>query len=472
MRSTQAQGVPHARAVPLRPELSAEHGVTLVETLISAAILIVVLFSVLATIDTASSTTAVNRARTVAAALAEQDQERMRGMRAIDLSNYSESRPVDQGPVRYTVESRSEWVRDATGGAESCTANSRQADYMRITSTVTSPVAGTRIKPVQMSSLVAPRVGSFGPNQGTLAVQVKNELDGPVPGMPVSITGPTGLNDVTNQQGCAVFGRIPTGSYAVHVSRPGWVDPAGNLSINTSGTVSAGTVSSVPVRYAQAAAVTVSFDTRVGGAPQGETSPSISAANAGVPGGVRVFPAPGDPGTAAGSIVAKDLFPFPDGYSFYSGTCADSAPTKLLPDYYASNPGFLKVGAGGNASVSVREPALNLRITDGPNENSASPFEDAYVVITSTAPGCSDKYVFNGLRPNGTLPKPGLGLPFGPYTICADDRNVADSADETRYVTLSGVVSKDPGGLPLLGDGTPQAHLRVDHIAGPLGRCN
>jgi hypothetical protein len=32
MRSTQAQGAPYARAVPLRPELSAEHGVTLVET--------------------------------------------------------------------------------------------------------------------------------------------------------------------------------------------------------------------------------------------------------------------------------------------------------------------------------------------------------------------------------------------------------------------------------------------------------
>jgi Tfp pilus assembly protein PilV len=469
MRSTQAQGVPHARAVPLRPELSAEHGVTLVETLISAAILIVVLFSVLATIDTANSTTAVNRARTVAAALAEQDQERMRGMRAIDLSNYHESRPVDQGPVRYTVESRSEWVRDATGGAESCTANSRQADYMRITSTVTSPVAGTRIKPVQMSSLVAPRVGSFGPNQGTLAVQVKNEIDGPVPGMPVSITGPEGLNDVTNQQGCAVFGRIATGSYAVQVSRPGWVDPAGNRTINTSGTVTAGTVSSVPVRYAQAAAVTVSFDTSVGGARQGETSPSISAANPGVPGGVRVFPA-GKDGVAAGSINATELFPFPDGYSFYSGTCADSAPTKHVPGYYASNPGFLKVGAGGNASVTVREPALNLRITDGPNEHSASPFEDAYVVITSTAPGCSDKYVFKGLRPNGTLPEPGQGLPFGPYTICADNRNVAP--ETTRYATLSGIVSNDPGGLPLLGDGTPQARLRVDHTAGPLGRCS
>jgi len=468
MRSTQAQGVPSAPAVPLRSELSAEHGVTLVETLIAAAILLLVLFSVLATLDTASSTTAVNRARTVAAALAEQDQERMRGMRAVELSNYHVTRQVPQSGVTYTVESRSEWVRDATAGAESCSSNARQADYMRITSTVTSPVAGKRIKPVALSSLVAPRVGSFGPNQGTLAVQVKNELDGPVPGMPVSITGRAGMNDVTNQQGCAVFGRIPTGSYAVRVSRSGWVDPAGNPEINTSGTVSAGTVNSVPVRYAQAAAVTVSFDTSVGGAQQSSTSPSISAANPGVPGGARVFNA--DAGAPAGRITAAGLFPFPDGYSFYSGTCANSAPTTYVPGYYASNPGYLELGAGANVSVTVREPALNLRITDGPNEHSASPFKDAYVVITSTAPGCSDKYVFDGLRPNGTLPEP--GLPFGPYTICADDRKVAASDATTRYATLTGIVSDDPGGLPLLGDGTPQQRLRIDHAAGPLGRCN
>jgi hypothetical protein len=117
----------------------------------------------------------------------------------------------------------------------------------------------------------------------------------------------------------------------------------------------------------------------------------------------------------------------------------------------------------------VREPALNLRITDGPNAQSSVPFPQAYVVISSTVAGCTDKYVFNGLRPNGTLPEP--GLPFGEYVICADDRNVAGSPATTRYVTHTGVVSRDPGGLPLLGNGDPQLRLRVDHAGGPLGRC-
>ena len=465
MRPTQAQGGPTARAVPFRPELSAEHGVTLVETLISGVILVVVLLSVLATLDNASSTAAVNRARTVAGALAEQDQERMRSMSAVSLSNFREVRSVSQGGITYSVESRSEWVSDATGGADSCSSTGGKADYMRITSTVTSPVAGNRIKPVAISSLVAPRVGAFGPNQGTLAVQVKNELDGPVAGMPVAITGPAALNLPTNQQGCAVFGRIPVGSYAVRLSQSGWVDKNGNQTVTTSGNVTEGNINRVSLQYAQAASVTVAFDTSVGGAKQGSTSPALSAANPSLTGGKRVFKPAG--GGASGSITAAGLFPFPDGYSFYSGECAGSAPPS---DYFTTNPGFLKVGAGGTASVTVREPAVNVRITEGPNATSAVPFPQAYVVITAKAP-CADKYVFNGLNPNGTLPEP--GLPFGEYTICADDRNVAASAATTRYVTQTGVVSNDPGGLPLLGTPPePQLRLRVDHAAGPLGRCN
>ena len=129
--------------------LKSEAGVTLIEMVISATILVIIALAVMATLDTASSSTAANRGRTVASALAEQDQERMRGMSAVELSNYHPDPGHDNvGRVEYTVESRSEWVRDSTGGAETCTANTKQADYMRITSTVTSNVVGKRIKPV------------------------------------------------------------------------------------------------------------------------------------------------------------------------------------------------------------------------------------------------------------------------------------------------------------------------------------
>jgi Tfp pilus assembly protein PilV len=465
MRSTQAQGASHARAVPLRPELSAEHGVTLVETLISAAILVAVLIGVLASLDASAHTAAINRSRTVASALAEQDLERLRALPAATLATYDKAaRPVKSGSVDYLVASKVEWVHDASGTPASCNSDGKRADYLRITSSVTSNVVGKRVKPVEMTSIVAPRVGSFGANQGTLGVQLKNEAGGPVSNMPVTITGPVTQSDATNSLGCAVFGHIAAGPYNVTVSQPGWVDVSGNQTLTHAANVSAGTKQTVALQYAQAASVTVNFDTEVQGSKKAATSPALTAANTGLPTGSRVF----KPGAASGSITASGLFPFPDGYSFFSGGCATSDPSAFVSGYFSSNPGFVKVGAGGSASVTVREPAFNLRVTRGPNENSAAPLKDAYVVITSTTPGCTDKYVVDGVNPNGTLPEP--GLPFGKYTVCADDRNTGVTINNRRFAKVDLVVSDKPQGLDSEANGDPKLKLWVNPN-GTKGYC-
>jgi hypothetical protein len=126
------------------------------------------------------------------------------------------------------------------------------------------------------------------------------------------------------------------------------------------------------------------------------------------------------------------------------------------------------VGAGGSASVTVREPAFNLRVTRGPNENSAAPFKDAYVVITSAEPGCTDKYIFDGVNPNGTLPEP--DLPFGRYTVCADDRRTGVTVGNRRYAKLDLVVSDKPQGLDTEANGDPKLKLWVNPN-GTKGYC-
>ena len=466
MRSTQAQGVPHAQAVPLRPELSAEQGVTLVETLIAAAILVIVMLAVMASLDAASRTSAVNRSRTVAAGLAEKDLERLRSMPAATLATFPGGTATETvGSVKYTVTSRAEWVNDASGTPASCDSDGRRADYIRITSTVTSSVVGKTVKPVEMTSIVAPRVGSFGANQGTLTVQLKNESDGPVANMPVSIAGPVAQADTTNQLGCAVFGHIAAGTYDVTVSQPGWVDVSGSQTLTHTANVAAGTKQTVALQYAQAATVNVNFDTEVRGSKQSATSPALTVANPALPAGTRVI----KPASPSGSITGSGLFPFPDGYAFYSGGCATSNPSAFVPDYFDTHPGHLKVGAGGTAAVTVREPSFNLRVTRGPNENSAAPLKDAYVVITSTAPCCTDKYVFDGVNPNGTLPEP--GLPFGRYTVCADDRKTGVTVSNRRYAKLDLVVSDKPEGLDHETNGDPKLKLWVNPNSTTRGYC-
>ena len=454
---TDNQGDTGVLAASRRPRLAGERGVTLIETLFAAALVVVVLFAVFASLDAASHTTAVNRSRTVAASLAEQELERMRSLSAIQLATYSAAPQTKVlGKAEYTIESRADWVNDASGTPASCDSDGEVADYIRITSTVKSGVLGTRVKPVELSSIVAPRVGSFGANQGTLAVQVKDELDAPVAGMPVRIVGPVAQTDTTNELGCAVFGHIAAGAYEVTVTKPNWVDVAGNPTFVKAATVTPGTKQTVPVQYAEAATVAVSFDTQVGSSTNPATSAAVTAANTGIPTGRRVFrPTSGESGT----IVAAGLFPFRDGYTFYSGGCAGADP----------DPGFVQVAGGGSHTVTVREPALNVRVTRGSTLLTATPYRDAYVVITSEQTGCTEKFTVNGgLTTSGALPEP--GFPYGTYTICVDDRNTVSSSNR-RFARATGVLSADPAGLPFATDGTPQLKLWINTLNLVRGQC-
>jgi type II secretory pathway pseudopilin PulG len=205
-------------------DLRDERGSILLEALASAVLLAVLTLAVMQEVDGATASSGRNKARTVAAQLAEQDQERMRGMRFLDLSNYRSSRPVPVDGVAYTVDSRTDWIRDATGGTESCTNDSTQSNYLRLRSTVTSSIVGSATKPVVIDSLLAPQVDTFGPDQGTLAVKLLDRDGNPVAGKNVTIDGnATTLSDVTNSVGCAIFGFITKGDYTVSLPTPGWV---------------------------------------------------------------------------------------------------------------------------------------------------------------------------------------------------------------------------------------------------------
>src|SRR5947209_802376 len=110
--------------------------------MVSAALLVVVATGVFAGIDGPGATSSMDQAKSVAATLAQQDQDRMRAYRFNDLSNYQPP-PTQKvvGGVTYTVRSKAEWATDSTGSL-SCTSGS-QANYLKLTSTVSWPGAGS-----------------------------------------------------------------------------------------------------------------------------------------------------------------------------------------------------------------------------------------------------------------------------------------------------------------------------------------
>jgi type II secretory pathway pseudopilin PulG len=434
----------HARLAARLGDLRDERGSILLEALASAVLLALLTLAVLEAVDGASASSGRNKARSVAAQLAEQDQERMRGMRFIDLSNYNASNPVPVDGVTYTVASRADWIRDATGGTESCTNDSTQSNYLRIRSTVTSNVVGSQTAPVVIDSLVAPPVDTFGPDQGTLAVKLVDRDGNTLPGKNVTISGgPRTLSDVTNGAGCAIFAFIPKGDYDITLPAPGWVTdkpiPAGK--------VIAGQVNVVAINYDQAATVTGSFYTQL----PTDTAPTtkvvgwkLSGDNAGLGGTPKTTIA--TPAAGAAQVTASDLYPFKTAYSFYSGDCQGpldtefNVPTKKNPTYYSTHQGLKALNPGEVVgSMTIVQPAVTLKVLNG---GSIPP--TATVVATSTSAQCTTPFPMTIGPLDGLIRKPASvtsaydpSLPFGHYTI------TVTAAGKTKTVTVN---NTNPGG--------------------------
>jgi Tfp pilus assembly protein PilV len=427
--------------------LKEQQGFAMIEAIVAAMLLVIVSLGVLLGLDTASRSSGREKSRSVAAALTEQDQERLRSFRAVDLDNYDETRTVTVNKVPYKINSQADWVRDSTGGTQSCNNNATQADYMRVTTTTTSGLINSPIAPIKMSSLVAPPIGAFGTNQGTLGVQVNNRDGVGVAGQNVTITGPATITNPTNDAGCAIFAYVPIGSYTATVTQTGWVDKGGNPSATTGAVVSSGTVNVTTLAYDQAASVAVSFDTeKLDGTVTtvGVTSTQLSLSNGGVPSGpfspfagLRVVDPPGG---AANTITATGLFPFADGYGVYGGGCPGADPTKYISNYYALNPtDFIDTDAGAASTpVVARLPSINLRVL---YNGSAIPLTSLpRITATSKSTNCSEKFTYTAtlLAPqtdlNGYMLTP--ALPFGDYDVCVDAIKPLTATRITK--TLSG----------------------------------
>ena len=454
---------------------SDSRGFALIEAVVAAAVFAVIVLGVLAGIDGAAGSSGREKARSVAGTLAEQDQERMRGMRAVDLSNYSWTRDVTHGGSTYTIASETDWIRDNTGGTISCTNSSSQADYLRIRTTVTSSSVGKRTAPVKIDSLVAPPVGAVGSNQGTLTVQINNRDAVGVPNVPVKITsGAFSMTELTNSVGCAVFAYVPVGSYDVNVNEPGKVNPMGTNDVHVSGSVSNGTTNVTTIVYDVAGSVTASFRTRYWDAATSAfvDAPSrvfsFSLANAGVTStGYRQF----TPAVApADTVTATQLFPFKDQYGLYSGRCLEENPT-------VTNGGAVQiVDRGGIYNETVYQPALRVRVMTG--SSPATPVAGAFVKATLIESGACAGDTIPSIRTNplnglttyagtgasdpkrGYVTRPAVtgfpfdpGIPYGQWSVCADNGTRQRTVTVDNY-TLTGTPSLTTINLSTTGSST------------------
>jgi hypothetical protein len=390
----------------------------------------------LAALDGAARSSGNTKSRSVASSLARDDMERMRALKIRDLANINQTRTQVVGGVTYTIRSTTQWVDDQSGNA-TCGSTATKTDYLKAVSTVTFPQMGTT-QPVKNESLVAVPVGSFSGNTGGLIAKVTDRNGSPVSGASVSVSGPSSVSGTTDVGGCAYWGSLNVGGYYVDVSGSGLVDRGGNTAVRKTSTVSTGAINAVAFDLDRAATANVSFETVVSGVTSPAKGSAIAYANSGMPQGTS-YVTSGSPAFSI-STTAK-LYPFNDGYAIWGGGCSGADPRA-----YGQTTPIVVIGPGATRDVTVRMPALNIKVTkDG------TPISNARVRITPATPGCGSTFGGTNLLNTtpagivGTLKEP--GLPYGDYNVCVD----SNSGGSSRYTTTSTPIqNRNPLGTALV----------------------
>lgn len=397
----------------LRKRLAAERGSVLIEVLVGTILLALTTAAVLDGLDGAQRTGLENKNRSAAATLAQQDIERLRSLPPTVLANLSQTRTVTVGGIDYTVVSSASWVRDASG-LVSCTTDETEAEYMKLSSTVTAPASADR--PVTETSLLTPPLGAFDDDTGTAAVKLTDRDGEPLSDVTVDLEGPSLHSATTNDVGCAIFAFVEADEWTASVDGD-LVTWNGESPAESEVTVAAGKTGLTEIQLDDPGSLRASFVTPSGAPSQWS---SISVANAKLPNGYKSF----TPGAMAASKDAGSLFPFQDGYGVFAGTCEANNPAVWDSDYFeTSGYGFVLLDPGDLLkTVQVVVPQLTLTVQrTGSNIDGAQ----IYAKQVDTTYDC-DSVVYNsGVVTFAAVASKEfqIPLPFGRYQLCVATRH-------------------------------------------------
>jgi Tfp pilus assembly protein PilV len=450
-----------------------EAGFGVLEVLASAVLVAMLAVGVLKTFDAASFASGNTKSRSVAADLAQQDQERMRAFRAKELSNLNSTYTRTVAGVNFTITSTAVWVNDGSG-TRRCGLTSGRADYLRITSSVVwDRMSGAA--PVTSNSLYAPPSGSFG-DEGNLGFEVLDRSAVGVPGVTVTLSGTANRTGTTDAQGCIYFSFLPQGNYTAVITKAGFVDYQGNSTITKAYGVNGGTTQVQPIDYDQAGSIVADVRSKKATLSTTSTTPTSPVTANALAGYItvghsqlaspntRIF---GTGALLGPAITNGGLFPFTSTYNVYTGNCTgtggNSAAAVAAP----------AVTPGGTSTVTVNEPGLAIYAAAAGTTASTpyvKPPQGTVVKLTADPPCAAtttthllDNAGFIGpaspSMPSSTDP----GVPSGTYDICMS----YDSPSETGTTVRKRI--KNNVAITNL---TTPTHVIVPHsTSDPAGTC-
>jgi Tfp pilus assembly protein PilV len=431
--------VPHKRTI--RRRLGSEAGDTMIEVVVAALLVALIAAATFTGFSAVARLSGAQRYQLQANELAQQDEERLRGMNPTELSASEPSstwcgtlaQAAVYGHACYTqtidkmtfdVTTTSTFV-SASGGAAACAAaKTGTADYIETDSVVTW-ANGTNDgrQPVAEHSIISPTAG------GSLTVTVDNNATTPAPmsGVTVTVEGPgTSTSTVsltTDANGCAVFAGLDGGNYAVTATETGYVPVNGVTTQNPE--LVAGTTQSLTFALQPAGEVSAAFETTINGVledPLAGGFDTYSVTNSSVVPTVQTF---GTAGTyTTFPLTSTDtLYPSPGVNYAYAGTCsADDPGSTVDPTVIPAVP------PAAAAPVTIPVPTMLLNLTTSYSRAaSTTPVNDYPASSSSSYAGpAGSSLVYSGSGWNHITNQ------YGNY-----DNDETDSSHATDSVTFT-----------------------------------
>jgi prepilin-type N-terminal cleavage/methylation domain-containing protein len=406
----------------------AQHGFTLIEVLMSALIVTLIAGAVAGGLMANVKATGDQHRRTEAQALAEQDQERLKGLSSQQLDNLSQTYTTTQDNYKFTVSSRA-WYLNSTSGASCSSAGGAGATYFKTISTVSwNDPTGTLRTLATDESVITPPAG------GSILAQFHDQTTAPLSGVAVSATGPESDAATSDGNGCTIFTGLDTGAYNLTFTDNGYVDPNGNASplADTATVASTGIATPSrgnPIEMGLGGGATGTFYIAGTGSPGTATkAPALSWYGSGGGYSMSDFRNNDPTGTSSyaslpTTTVANDnlatapaggLFPFAslnptsyaNNYQLWAGACRAEQPPAGV-NAATVTPGLTSLG------VNVYEPQLDLTTTR--SGSSVVPTDVKIVFTAASGSSCSDTWTWSssqGAPPAGPGNSHVFGLPY------------------------------------------------------------
>jgi hypothetical protein len=261
--------------------------------------------------------------------------------------------------------------------------------------------------------------------------------------VPVDITGPGGNQTVvTAPDGCAVFALNTVGNYTVVLDEPGYVSFDGQPTTSKPATVANGTIQIVPFSYDRAATLRIDYDITDGAGPSSNRPaplPSVVLFN-------PSLPSMGRKEIGGGTAEVTGLWPFPDGYSVWAGTCTLNDPAATG----GSRPEATIAAPGQTVTANVPLKPIRAWFTDPDGSDADEELDpvagvDVIARITDTT-GCDEtQFALGATDEEGLLQ---AALPYGQWELSAGTRKVTVNVSSDPAVVYPLVVPEGAEDLP------------------------